>query len=451
MDEKQSGFNRRDFLKGGSTATLMAMLGGIKLVAQTADSDIDIEDSGPKVKVGVVGLGTWGREIVNTLARWPKAEIAAVCDTYAPSVRRCATSAPGALQTDDYRKILSTPDIPAVIVATPTHQHKEIVLAALKAGKHVYCEAPLAHTVEDARAIAMAAKDARHLVFQAGLHMRSDIQRRELIKTFRSGALGRPVMARAQWHKKQSWRAASPNPQRERDLNWRLRKETSLGVVGEIVSHQMDQAVWFFNQMPVAVSGSCTTALWDDGRDVADTVHAVLEFAGGLSMACDATLANSYDGEYEVYFGGDSAVLLRQSDIWLFKEVDAPLLGWEVYFPKEVFHKETGIVLKVGASKSVKPGASQTEKMKPPQTPLFSALNVFVRNAGDCALAREIFISEVGDDPEALVEHLATKVPRRQAPGYLEGFRAAVTAIKSSEAVAGNQRIILKPEWYELS
>ena len=64
-----------------------------------------------------------------------------------------------------------------MIIATPTHQHKEIALDALKAGKHVYCEAPLAHTIEDARAIAQAAKAARQQIFQAGLQNRADPER----------------------------------------------------------------------------------------------------------------------------------------------------------------------------------------------------------------------------------------------------------------------------------
>jgi predicted dehydrogenase len=444
-------FNRRDFLKGSSTATLMTMLGGVELLAQASDdSDIDLEDGGPKIKVGVIGLGTRGREIVNTLARWPKADIAAVCDTYQASVRRCSSIAPNALQTGDYKTILNNRDIPAVIVATPTHQHKEIVLAALAAGKHVYCEAPLAHTIEDARTIALAAKAARQLIFQPGLQLRCDPNRRELLVTFRTGALGQPVMARAQWHKKQSWRASSPKPEREQELNWRLKQSPSLGLVGEIVSHQMDQARWFFNQLPVAVSGFGTIAFWKDGRDVADTVRAVLEFPEGLSVTFDATLANSFEGEYELYFGSDSAVLLRQSDIWLFKEVDARLLGWEVYFPKEQFRDETGIVLKMGASKSTPLTEAEQKKEKLKKEPLYCALNVFLRNVGTLEEAREDFINQVGNDPEALAEHLATKVTRRPAPGYLDGFQAAVTAIKANEAVLSTQRITLQPEWYQL-
>ena len=62
------GYNRRDFLKGGSAATLMTMLGGVELIAQNA-APADTKPAGPKLKVAVIGAGAWGREILNTLAR----------------------------------------------------------------------------------------------------------------------------------------------------------------------------------------------------------------------------------------------------------------------------------------------------------------------------------------------------------------------------------------------
>src|SRR5512136_2930881 len=89
------GYNRRDFLKGGSVATLMTMLGGVELFAQT-NAVPGGESKAPvvKVKVGVIGLGAWGREIINTLARLPQADVAAICDTYAPFLTRTAKTVP---------------------------------------------------------------------------------------------------------------------------------------------------------------------------------------------------------------------------------------------------------------------------------------------------------------------------------------------------------------------
>src|SRR6266540_7233496 len=181
--------NRRDFLKGSSFATLMTMLGGVELIAPRPARAVDLETLVPfQVKCAVIGLGAWGREILATLSRLKTAQLVTLCDTYPASVKRAANSAPAAKGVDDYRKILDDKEVRAVIIATPTHQHREIALAALQAGKHVYCEAPLAHTIADAKTIALAARAANKQVFQAGLQMRSDSQRRFLLDFIRAGA-----------------------------------------------------------------------------------------------------------------------------------------------------------------------------------------------------------------------------------------------------------------------
>jgi len=395
-------------------------------------------------------LGSWGREILNTLALVPQADIGAICDTYPASVRRAATTAPKAAQTGDYKTILDNKEIKAVIIATPTYQHKDVVLESLKAGKHVYCEAPLASSIEDAKTIALAAKAAKQQVFQTGLQFRADPQRHFLVPFIRSGAIGNWLSCRAQFHKKQSWRSTSPKPEREKELNWRLSKETSMGLVGELGIHPIDQAAWFINAQPTAVSGFANLALWKDGRDVPDTIKAILEFPHGVIMTYDATLANSFDGDYSMFYGTDAAVMLRESKAWLFKEVDSTLLGWEVYASKEVFYKETGIVLKANASKSVPANAAAQAQESPySNTPLFHSLQVFLRNAIDITDKLEFATNALGaEDKEGIAAEVA-RVPRRGAAGYLEGYQSVVTALKANEAILSGQRIVLKPEWYE--
>ena len=467
MNENENdalGYNRRDFLKGGSVATVMAMLGGVELFAQTSAPPAG-EAKVPtiKIKVAVIGLGAWGREIVSTLARMPQAEIpidaeiAAICDTYTPFLKRSSNAAPAATQTEDYKTILDNKDIQAVIIATPTFGHKELALAALKAGKHVYCEAPMAGSIEDAREIALAAQAAKTLAFQAGLQMRSDKQRLFLLPFIRTEALGKTVLARAQWHKKTSWRASSPNPEQEKALNWRLNKATSLGLIGEIGSHAIDQAGWFMNHLPTAVTGFGSINLWKDDRDVPDTVQAVLEFPGDVRMIYDATLANSFDGEYEMLYGSDAAIMMRENRAWMFKEVDSPLLGWEVYADKIKVFNDTGIALVAGKSKPPPVDAQGKPLPLDPVTtsPLFYALNNFLLNAAELTQAAADYKSNYGaDDVDGMMEQLGKirqeAVVRRPAAGYLEGFQATVTSVKANEAVLTAKRIELKPEWYEL-
>jgi predicted dehydrogenase len=453
------GYNRRDFLKGGSVATVMTMLGGVELFAQTNAAPAEPTKAPTiKIKVAVIGLGAWGREIINTLGRMPKAEIpidaeiAAICDTYPASLKRAGNAVPNAAQVADYKTILDNKDIKAVVIATPTPNHKEVTLAALKAGKHVYCEAPLAGSIEDAREIALAGKAAKHLAFQVGLQKRSDKQRLFLLPFVRTGALATTVMARAQWHKKTSWRSASPNPEREKALNWRLNKATSLGLVGEVGIHPIDQAGWFMNALPTAVTGFGSINFWKDDRDVPDTVQAVFEFPSDVRMFYDATLVNSFDGEYEMLYGSDAALMMRESRAWMFKEVDAKLLDWEVYAAKLTVFDETGIALVAGASKRP-PVDEKGQPILPDPlttTPLFYALNNFLLNAAELTKAADDYKAGYGeDDVDGLMEALG-KIRRRPSAGYLEGFQAAVTAVKANEAILTAKRIELKPEWYEL-
>ncbi|MCS7338109.1 MAG: Gfo/Idh/MocA family oxidoreductase [Verrucomicrobiae bacterium] len=450
----QPGFNRRNFIGASSVAAAYALLGGIELVpGQEPEKPADEKPAVPKVKCGVIGLGSWGRELVATLQRVPQAELVAICDTYAAALRRASRLAPGATAIQNYRELLAAPELDAVLVATPTHLHKEIVLAALEAGKHVYCEAPLAHTVEDAREIARAARAAYKQIFQAGLQYRSDNQRLYVQRNIRSGELGSFVMVRAQWHKKQSWRAASPNPEREKELNWRLDKAVSPGLVGEIGIHQLDQVCWFLNRLPLRVHGYGAIAAWADGREVADTVQLVVEFPGQVRLLYDATLGSSFDAEQEVYFGTNATVVMRGSRAWLFKEPDSPLAGWEVYAKKELFvpSSETGIVIAADSSKQLLHVAPGQQPITPEKTPLHQALEAFVGNCAEFRAEVHDFTEAYGQTDRATFEqHMAANFKARPAAGYREGFIATLIALKANEAVVTGQPVELRPEWFEL-
>ncbi|MGB9603041.1 MAG: Gfo/Idh/MocA family protein, partial [Limisphaerales bacterium] len=327
--------SRRNFLQGTSIAALMAMLGGIELKPaeqnQQQTQPQGEAKKGNPVNCALIGCGVWGREILTTLSQISTAPVVAICDNYEPMLNRAKKLAPNAEPFTDYKKLLEKKEVQAVIVATPTYLHKDIVIDALKAGKHVYCEAPLAHTVEDAQAIAKAAHEAVKVNFQAGLQLRSDKQRHFLLQFIRSGAAGTPIKARAQWHKKESWSRVSPNPERQKDTNWRLYKETSTGLIGEIGIHQIDELLWFMLAKPKAVTGFGGILFHKDDREIADTAQAIFQFGTGMTLNYEATLGNSFDSDYEILYGSDAAIMVRGPKAWMFKEADAPLLGWEVY------------------------------------------------------------------------------------------------------------------------
>jgi predicted dehydrogenase len=396
-------------------------------------------------------MGQWGREILQHLALLPNAPIMAICDNYAPSLRRAGNAdAPKAERYDDYQKLLASPDVEAVILATPTPTHREMAVAALQAGKHVYCEAPLGNTIDDVKTICRAARDAGKVLFQSGLQERSHPQRQFLLPFIRSGALGDNVMARAQWHKGTSWAAASSNPEHEKALNWRLHRETSTGLMGEVGIHQIDAASWFFKALPAAVTGWGSILRWKDYRDVADTIQGIFEYPGGVNFMYDATLTNSFDRDYEMYYGTQSAVMVRDAKAWLFKEPDAELGGWEVYARKDNFYTETGIALVANATKQTAIGTAATSGNATPFNSLYYALQAFTANAPQRAAAAKDFIDNFGDDPRALADSLKTLKPYYPAATWQDGLEATLTAIKANQAVVEQRRITLEPDLFEI-
>ena len=455
LEPKAVDVTRRDFVKTSSFAAAFAMFNAGPLIAQDAKAEQGIEPVGPPIKCGVIGVGTWGREILNNLARFKKAEVIAICDHYkSPGFqRRIKEAAPKAELYTEYQKVLENKDVQAVLVATPTHQHKEIVKEALKAGKHVYCEAPLAHTIDDAREIARAARDATKSYFQAGLLLRSDPQRRFLLPFVRIGATGQNVKTRAQWHKKTNWRRPAPTAEREQELNWHLRRESSTGLVGEVGSQQIDSMHWLLNKRPVAVTGFGGVLFWQDGREVEDTAQAVFQYADGTTFNYEACIATSFDSDYEILYGSDAAIMLRGSKAWLFKEADSPLLGWEVYARKEQFFNETGIALVANATKSTttKESKGQNEAAFT-DPPLYFAMEAFLTNCELIANAVEDFVSTFDPkDTKALQEYLAgiqkNKLP---AATYKDGYDAAVLAIKANEAVIKRGVVKFEKDWFEI-
>lgn len=336
-----------------------------------------LPDLGPPVRlaapqrVGLIGTGRQGRAIIGELQKIPEVTVAAVCDTSAARLRIARERAPGAEALLDHRALLERADVGAVVVATPTHLHRQIVLEAIQAGKHVYCEAPVAHTVEDARAMAAAAADARTTI-AAGFQGRANPVYRRAASFIGSDTLRDPVSMIAQANRKTSWRFPASEPGTDRTVNWRLDPDVSLGLAGEVGAQQFDVATWLLGQ-PVRASGRGTLRLHHDGRTLYDTVHAGLAWENGVTMQWSATLASSFGGQFETLHCVNAAMRLAWTGAWLFKEIDAPTQGWEVYATKQQLFNEEGIVLVADATKLAAQGRLKQGAMLA-ETPLYYAL-----------------------------------------------------------------------------
>jgi predicted dehydrogenase len=152
----------------------------------------------PKINVGLVGVGGRGYGNLWELSKSPNANIAALCDVDSTSLQTAAASFPSAKTFTDFRDLLHHPNLDAVLIGTADHTHAVITAAALRAGKHVYCEKPLCHTISELRAITALANET-HLVTQLGVQNHAQPNVRHVIELIQSNVIG-PVHDVHIWH-----------------------------------------------------------------------------------------------------------------------------------------------------------------------------------------------------------------------------------------------------------
>jgi predicted dehydrogenase len=365
------------------------------------------------VRVAIIGAGRQGRAIIGELGKIEGVEIAAMCDVDQVRLDAGLRRTRGAIGYLSHEALLEKADsFDAVIVSTPTHLHRKPAEDCIAAGKHVYVDGPLASTIEDAAAIARAARSAS-TVFQSGMQGRSNPVYTLARTFFRSDSVRDLVSIHAQQNRKNTWRVPADNAERDRALNWRLDPSVTLGLAGELGTQQMDTVCWFTGKYPVSVRGLGSVRLHKDGREVADTVSCQLAFEDGAVMSYEATLANSYGGTFETLFGTNAAIRLAGTHAWMFKEADAPTQGWEVYANRQQFHNDEGITLIAGATQLASQGKLQ-EGIGLPHAPLYYALGDFLKSVS------------TGADVACSAD---------------EGYRAAVVGIKAAQAVATGQTV----------
>jgi predicted dehydrogenase len=376
---------------------------------------------GAPLTVAVIGAGRQGRAILGELATIPEATVVAVCDTDDSRLQSAVRRAQGLKGYASHKELLEKePSIAAVVIATPTHLHRAIALDCIAAGKHVYCETPLAHTLDDTAAIAAAAKGSSK-VFAGGYHGRSNPVYSLARSFFKAGTLRQLSHLRAQDHKKTSWRTSGSTPERDKELNWHLDGDISLGLAGEKGSHQLDVFHHFLGRYPVSVRGEGELRLHKDGRTVADTILLDLRFEDGLRASYSSTLCNSYEGRYELIGGEMALIKLGWTHGWMFKEADAPTQGWEVYANRQQYHNDSGITLIADATKLAAQG-KLTEGVGLPYTSLYYALADFVKAASE------------GKAPACSVS---------------EAARSTVIGILANQAVKSNAEVPIDPALLE--
>jgi predicted dehydrogenase len=145
--------------------------------------------TGRAVNVGVVGLGYWGKNLLRTFGALPGARVTGLCDVAPSQIARYAEQHPGARGTTDYAELLRREDVDAVVLATPPSRHHDMALAALRAGKHVWVEKPLALSVVEGSELVEAARQAGRVLFVDETFLYDPLVR-EMKRIIDAGGLG---------------------------------------------------------------------------------------------------------------------------------------------------------------------------------------------------------------------------------------------------------------------
>ncbi|MGQ9620173.1 MAG: Gfo/Idh/MocA family protein [Bacteroidales bacterium] len=326
LNKKTVKKTRRQFIARTTLATAGVALGGRVL---TASNYSRIEGANEKIRMGFIGLGNRGSQLLRLFMSNPDVEIAAFCDVYEPYMHRdrnlvdpryikeldnlipaLSEELPDKIKKySDYRKLLEDKEVDAVCIATPDHWHALQTIHAIQAGKDVYVEKPLTITIKEGRMMVEAQKNSKQVV-AVGLNRRGNMVYQKLAKEIPAGKIGRINIARAfrinNMYPDGIGRYKPENP--PKDLNWdmwlgpRAYRPYQYNIapykfrwwsdyssqMGNWGVHYMDVIRWLMGETaPVAISAHGGKYFVNDDRDIPDTMEVTFEFASGaIAVFC---------------------------------------------------------------------------------------------------------------------------------------------------------------------
>jgi len=267
------------------------------------------------VGTAMIGTGNRGSFLLQGVLRQLNAKVAALCDIKPDRLDKAATAAArdNPATDSDWKKVIGRKDVDAVFIATPPYLHSEMAIAAIQAGKHVYCEKPIGVTPEQVRALLRAAAGSRK-VFVAGQQLRSQKQLSEAVRKIHEGAIGEVIMLKAQRH------AAADLPHDGTSGDWYFDVTKSGGYLIEQSVHNLDLCNWAIGNHPVRACGFGGTLLYKNdppGRTIFDCGSITYEYPGGVKMAFTQNVFHPSGmpggGQYVYVYGTKGAVDLMGS------------------------------------------------------------------------------------------------------------------------------------------
>ncbi|MDP2896640.1 MAG: Gfo/Idh/MocA family oxidoreductase [bacterium] len=342
----QDKMTRRSFLtksaKGAAAVTLATM--GSAVIGPVLGAN-------DKLVVGVIGVGGRGQDHVRHLLRLGE-NVAAVADVADFRAEQAKKITGGKAETyKDYRKLLERKDVNAVVIASPDHWHHRQFIDSVEAGKDVYQEKPLSHTIREGKEMVEAVKRTGRIV-QVGNQYRSDPHWARVKDEVEAGTFGKMRWIRVcdcrNWSKGDPF-APPPDFKPEgidweqflgkapkvpfdpyRYFAWRWFWDYAGGIMTDLGAHQLGLVHWIMNvkwpKSAVANGAAYQIPHWE----TPDVVHAVLDY-GEFSVVFTPQMLNGYDGDSGVWYGTDATMTTKgKHNIYPeFGDSSTPIKSWE--------------------------------------------------------------------------------------------------------------------------
>ncbi len=307
--------DRRNFL---STTARGVVGAGVAMTAANWQKVLGAND---RVRLGIIGPGARGQELMKEALRVPNAEFVAAADVYTRRHDEAKQLAPGVKVFSDHRQLLESKDVDAVLVASPLHCHARHFLDTIAAGKDLYSEKTMTWSIDEAEACRDAAKRSNRVV-TIGLQHQSSGELADAKQWIKDGLVGKVTqietwMSRNTPRGKGQWVRPIPSdcnpgnvkwdaflngrPKRAFDanrfINWRLFWEFSGGNVTENMVHQI---AWTMRalDLPLPSGAYMSGGVFSekDGREVPDTIAVTLDFPNDVVLTWQSTFSNNRYG-----------------------------------------------------------------------------------------------------------------------------------------------------------
>src|SRR6476469_1384028 len=269
-----------------------------------------------RIRIGAIGTGGRCRYLLSLLQNIPGNQVVALCDVYAPHLEEARLKfASYATLYSDYRKLIDDKEVEAVVIGAPDHWHTPITVAAVLAGKDVYCEKPVTHTLEEGEVLERAVAASKRVV-QVGMQQRSWPHIVEAKSIVDSGALGQITFIETHWYQnyvqrrpitpdvdesKLDWKmflgSAPPQPfDAYKYTNWRYYWDFGGGALTDLFTHWIDVVQWYMDSN-VPASVSATGGKYKLLRqDCPDTLCASYLYPGKFQVIFHTSLISVLEG-----------------------------------------------------------------------------------------------------------------------------------------------------------